>query len=74
MDTFETLKKKHFYLKEKKWSLKLELDTIEKQLDLCTKEMYQKCIEDGGHYFCREYDYQLYGEVTLTCTNCGYTK
>ena len=74
MDTFETLQKKNYYLKEKKWSLKLELDSIEKQLNLCTKKMYNKCVEEGGHYLCREYDYQLYREVTLTCTHCGYIK
>ena len=74
MDNFETLQKKNHYLKEKKWSLKLELDTIEKQLHLCTKEMYKKCVEEGGHYLYRERDYQLNGEVTLTCTNCGYVK
>jgi len=74
MDTFETLKKKHFYLKEKKKSLKLELDSIEEQLDLCANEMYKKCVKNGGHYLHREHDYQLYGEVTLICVNCGYIK
>lgn len=74
MDDFETLKRKNHFLKEKKWSLKLELDSIEKQLNLCTKQLYIKCVEEGGHYLYRERDNQLYGEVTLTCTNCGYIK
>ena len=36
--------------------------------------MYKKCVEEGGHYLHRERDYQLYGEVTLICVNCGYIK
>lgn len=74
MDDFEKLQKKKFDLEEKKRSLKLELNLIEEELYNCTNEMYKKCVEGGGHYLCREYDYQLYGEVTLTCTNCGYIK
>ena len=74
MNNFENLKKKQHYLEQKRWSLKLELDTIEKELILCNNEIYKKCIDSGGHFYCREYDCQLYGEVTLTCVNCGYVK
>lgn len=74
MDDFEKLQKKKIELEEKKRLLKLELKLIEEELCICTNEMYKKCVEGGGHYLCREYDYQLYGEVTLTCTNCGYIK
>ena len=74
MDSFETLKRKKHYLEEKKWSLTLELKSIENELECCKKKLYSECVENGGHYFMREYDYQLYGEVTLTCTNCGYVK
>ncbi len=74
MNNFEDLKKKIFTLEDKKRTLNLHLKLIEEEIETCTKNLYSKCIEDGGHYFCREYDYQLYGEVTLTCTNCGYVK
>ena len=74
MDDFDKLQKKKFELEEKKKSLKLELSLIEAELKNCTNEMYKKCIEEGGHYLYRERDYQLYGEVTLTCVNCGYVK
>lgn len=74
MNNFEDLKKKIFTLEDKKKTLNLHLKLIEEEIETCTKNLYSKCIEDGGHYFCREYDYQLYGEVTLTCTNCGYVK
>tara|TARA_B110001452_G_C15179033_1_gene409566 strand:+ start:232 stop:456 length:225 start_codon:yes stop_codon:yes gene_type:complete len=74
MDDFETLKKNKCELEEKKRSLKLELDSIEYELNLCTKQLYSKCVEDGGHYLRRERDNQLYSEVTLTCVNCGYIK
>ena len=74
MDDFEKLQKKKFELEEKKRSLKLELKLIEEELCNCTNEMYKKCVEEGGHYLHRERDYQLYGEVTLTCINCGYIK
>jgi len=74
MNNFEELKKKKFTLEDKRRILNLHLKLIEEEIETCTKNLYSKCIEDGGHYFCREYDYQLYGEVTLTCTNCGYIK
>ena len=74
MNNFEDLQKKIFTLEDKKKTLNLHLKLIEDELKDCKKNLYSKCIEDGGHYFCREYDYQLYGEVTLTCTNCGYVK
>ena len=74
MNNFEELKEKKFTLENKKKTLNLHLKLIEDELKDCTKYIYSKCIEEGGHYLCREYDYQLYGEVTLTCTNCGYTK
>ena len=74
MDDFDKLQKKKFELEEKKRSLKLELKLIEEELCNCTNEMYKKCVEEGGHYLHRERDYQLYGEVTLTCINCGYIK
>jgi len=74
MDDFDKLQKKKFELEEKKKSLKLELSLIEAELKNCTKELCKKCIEEGGHYLHRERDYQLYGEVTLTCVNCGYVK
>lgn len=70
----EELRKKQHYLEQKKIALQTELDSIEEELFLCTDKLYKKCIEDGGHYFRRDYDYQLYGEVILTCTNCGYIK
>lgn len=74
MDTFETLQKKKIELQEKKQNLERELYLIKKELTSCNNEVYIKCIESGGHYFQREYDYQLYGEVTLICIKCGYTK
>ena len=74
MDTFEALQKKKLELQEKKKTLERELYSIKNELELCNIEIYNKCIESGGHYLQREYDYQLYGEVTLTCIKCGYTK
>ena len=60
-----------------KFNLNIDLirnKLIEEELCICTNEMYKKCVEEGGHYLHRERDYQLYGEVTLTCVNCGYIK
>tara|TARA_B110000114_G_C14843186_1_gene297529 strand:+ start:320 stop:544 length:225 start_codon:yes stop_codon:yes gene_type:complete len=74
MNYFEKLQKKTFELEEKKKSLKLELNLVEEELLHCTNILYSKCIEGGGHYLHRERDYQLYGEVTLICVNCGYVK
>ena len=74
MNDFEKLQKKTYDLKEKKNLLKLELNSIENKLNLCTKQLYSKCVEEGGHYLHRERDRQLYGEVTLFCINCGYIK
>tara|TARA_B100001250_G_C19449226_1_gene635232 strand:- start:324 stop:548 length:225 start_codon:yes stop_codon:yes gene_type:complete len=74
MDDFETLQRKKLELEEKKMNLEIELYSIEEELMLCTNKVYNKCVEGGGHYLHREYDYQLYGEVTLICVNCGYTK
>lgn len=74
MDIFETLQKKKLELEEKKKILERELYSIKNELTLCNSEIYNKCIESGGHYLQREYDYRLYGEVTLTCIKCGYTK
>jgi hypothetical protein len=74
MNNFEQLKKKKFILEDKKKTLNIHLKLIEDELKDCKKNLYSKCIEEGGHYFHRECDYQLYGEVTLTCTNCGLVK
>ena len=73
-NSIDNMKKNIYKLQEEKKILKLKLNLIEEDLKLLTKELYTKCIEEGGHYFQREYDYQLYGEVTLTCVNCGYVK
>tara|TARA_B100001564_G_scaffold358648_1_gene377917 strand:- start:569 stop:793 length:225 start_codon:yes stop_codon:yes gene_type:complete len=74
MSDFDQLLEKKNELKNIKKKLCIELDSIQKELNLCTQELYGKCVESGGHYFQREYDYQLYGEVILTCTHCGYIK
>ena len=74
MDNFEKLQKKNNELFEKKMLLKSELESIENELHLCTKQLYNKCVEEGGHYLRRERDNQLYSEVTLTCVKCGYIK
>ena len=74
MSDFKNLLKKKIELQNSKKKLHLELDYIENELNLCNKQLYNKCVEEGGHYLRRERDNQLYGEVTLTCVSCGYIK
>lgn len=73
-NTIDNMKKNIYKLEENKRILELKLELIEEDLKIFTEELYNKCVSEGGHYFHREYDYQLYGEVTLTCVNCGYIK
>tara|TARA_Y100001958_G_C20708318_1_gene211147 strand:+ start:147 stop:371 length:225 start_codon:yes stop_codon:yes gene_type:complete len=74
MSDFKNLLKKRIELQNKKKNLRLELDSIEKKLWFYNNEIYDKCMENGGHKFIKERDYQLCGEVTLTCEYCGYIK
>ena len=61
-------------LEYKKNILILELDSIQKELSSCNNTIYNKCIENGGHHFHKQTDYQLYGETTLICKICKFIK
>lgn len=74
MEDFNQLFEKKQLLQEKKNQLKTELNSIEKQLLLCNNIIHTKCIQNGGHYFYKQRDYQLYGETTHICKICNFVK